>query len=321
VIRTGIAGWIDKSLIESGKFYPAGCTSAEDRLVFYSSQFPVVEVDSTYYGMPNRRNAELWVERTREDFRFDVKSFSLFTQHPTKPKALPTEIREGLPKDLVESNKNFYLDKAPPEVVDEAWDWFRDALEPLRAAGKLGAVFFQFPPWFFPSTRALSYIEQVQERMFGFPIAVEFRKRAWLDQSHATGTVDFLRQRGIPYVAVDAPQGFDSALPPVAEATSPELAIVRFHGRNREAWDLKGVPPSVRFRYLYSDDELAEWEPKVRALAGEAQEVHAVMNNNYSDYSVRNARRLAELLEQNGAQVSSPLGGEVSSQGDDGGAA
>lgn len=297
MIRTGIAGWIDKSLIESGKFYPAGCTSAEERLHFYSSQFPLVEVDSTYYGMPNKRNAELWVERTPADFKFDVKSFSLFTQHPTKPKALPKEIREGLPKALVEADKNFYIDKAPPEVVDEAWDWFRDALDPLREAGKLGAVFFQFPPWFFPSTRALTYLEQVQERMFGFPIAVEFRKRDWLDESHGAGTLDFLRQRGIPYVAVDTPQGFDTALPPVAEVTSPELAVIRFHGRNQETWAQKGAPPSVRFRYLYSDEELAEWVPKVRELAGEAKEIHAVMNNNYSDYSVRNAHRLAELLE------------------------
>jgi len=303
VIRTGIAGWIDKSLIESGKFYPEGCTSAEERLVFYASQFPLVEVDSTYYGMPNRRNAELWVERTPADFKFDVKSFSLFTQHPTKAKSLPKEIREGLPKELVETNQNFYLDKAPAEVVDDSWEWFRDALEPLRSAGKLGAVFFQFPPWFFPSTRSLAYLEQVQERMFGFPIAVEFRKREWLDDTHAEGTLDFLRRRRIPHVAVDAPQGFHTALPPVAEVTSPELAVVRFHGRNRETWDQKGAPPSVRFRYLYSDEELAEWVPKVKQLSGETAEVHAVMNNNYSDYSVRNAKRIAELLEQQQAEV------------------
>lgn len=272
--------------------------------MFYASQFPLVEVDSTYYGMPSRRNAELWVERTPADFKFDVKSFSLFTQHPTKPKALPPAIREGLPKELIEADQNFYLEKAPADVVDESWEWFRDALEPLRAAGKLGAVFFQFPPWFFPSTRSLSYLEQVQERMFGFPIAIEFRKREWLDESHAAGTLDFLRRRGIPYVAVDAPQGFHTALPPVAEATSPDLAIVRFHGRNRETWEQKGAPPSVRFRYLYSDEELAEWVPKVKHLAGESAEVHAVMNNNYSDYSVRNAKRLAELLEQQQAGAS-----------------
>ena len=299
-VRTGIAGWIDKSLIESRRFYPAGCTSSEERLQYYASQFSLVEVDSTYYGLPQRRNAELWVERTPPGFTFDVKSFSLFTHHPTRANALPKEIREGLPRDLIESGRTFYVDKAPPAVVDEAWEWFRDFLEPLRSAGRLGAVFFQFPPWFFPSTKALTYIEQVQERMFGFAVAVEFRKRDWLDERHREGTLEVLRGRAIPYVAVDTPQGFDTALPPVAEVTSPELAVVRFHGRNAETWERKGAPPSVRFQYLYADEELGSWVPKIQRLAGEAREVHAIMNNNFQDYSVLNARRLAELLEMPG---------------------
>ena len=297
-MRAGIAGWIDKSLIESGLFYPPGCTSSEERLTFYGTQFPLVEVDSTYYGMPVRKNSDLWVARTPSDFRFDVKSFSLFTQHPTKANALPKEVREGLPLQLQQPGTSFYLDKVPDPVVDAAWDWFRDALEPLRDAGKLGAVFFQFPPWFHPSTKALGYIEQVQERLFGFPIAVEFRTSDWLDERHAEGTLDFLRRRGIPYVAVDTPQGHRTALPPVAEVTSGELAVVRFHGRNRETWDKRGAPPSEKFRYLYSDAELREWVPKIQHLAGETKEVHAVMNNNYSNYSVENARRLDELLTE-----------------------
>lgn len=299
-IRTGIAGWIDKSLIESGKFYPPGCTSSEERLTFYGTQFRLVEVDSTYYGMPVRRNSDLWVERTPADFKFDVKSFSLFTNHPTKAGALPKEIREGLPEKMRHPTTSFYLEKAPPAVVDESWEWFRDALEPLRAAGKLGAVFFQFPPWFYPSSRALGYIEEVQERMFGFLVAIEFRHRDWLDERHLEGTLDFLKSRGLPYVAVDTPQGFTSALPPVAKATSPELAIIRFHGRNRETWNQKGAPPNVRFRHFYTDAELGEWVPKIQRLAGEAREVHAVMNNNYSNYSVENARRLQELLAEAG---------------------
>lgn len=297
-VRTGIAGWIDKSLIESGRFYPPGCTSSEERLTFYGTQFSLVEVDSTYYGMPVRKNSELWVRRTPPDFKFDVKSFSLFTNHPTRASTLPKEIREGLPAPLQQPGVNFYLEKAPAAVVDESWEWFRDALEPLRAAGKLGAVFFQFPPWFYPSSRALGYIEEVQERMFGFTVAIEFRHRDWLDDRHLEGTLEFLRRRALPYVAVDTPQGFTSALPPVAEATSGELAIVRFHGRNRATWDQKGAPPSVRFRHFYSDGELREWVPRIERLAGRAREVHAVMNNNYSNYSVENARRLAELLEE-----------------------
>lgn len=297
MVRCGIAGWVDRELIASRSFYPPGVTSPEDRLQFYATQFPLVEVDSSYYALLPKRNAELWVARTPVGFVFDVKSFSLFTHHPTAPRALPPELREGIPAQLVDK-KSVYLEQLPPEVVDAAWDAFREALEPLRQAGKLGAVFFQFPPWFFPSTRSLAYIEECQERMHGFRVAVEFRRRAWLDDRHLEGTLAFLRARGIPYVAVDAPQGFDTAMPPVFEATSPELAVVRFHGRNRQTWDLKGAPPSVRFRHYYSDAELLEWVPRILAMEEQVAEVHAIMNNNYSNWSVANAKRLEQLLER-----------------------
>jgi uncharacterized protein YecE (DUF72 family) len=297
VIKFGIAGWVDKELISSGKFYPPDVTSSEDRLRFYASQFPLVEVDSTYHGMPSRKNSELWVERTPPDFTFDVKSFALFTQHPTNPKSLPPAIREMLPAELA-ARKSFYLDQLPPQAVDAAWEEFRDALEPLRAGGRLGAVFFQFPPWFYPTTSALSYIEQCQERMFGFPIAVEFRRRTWLDERHKVGSLEFLRARDIPYVTVDAPQGFESAMPPIAETTSRSLAVVRFHGRNWRTWNRKGAPPSVRFQHHYSDEELREWVPRILEMEEQVAEVHAIMNNNYSNYAPTNARRLEELVEE-----------------------
>jgi uncharacterized protein YecE (DUF72 family) len=236
------------------------------------------------------------VARTPEGFTFDVKSFSLFTQHPTNPKALPPELRAELPAVLADK-KSIYLEQLTPELVDAAWDAFRDALEPLRDAGRLGAVFFQFPPWFFPSTRNLAHVEQCQERMHGFQVAVEFRRRTWLDDSHAGGTLAFLRSRGIPYVAVDTPQGFDSSMPPVFETTSPRLAVVRFHGRNHRNWDLKGAPPSVRFQHNYTDAELSEWVPRLQAMEQGAEEVHAIMNNNYSNWATANAKRLEELIE------------------------
>jgi uncharacterized protein YecE (DUF72 family) len=297
MIRCGIAGWIDKELIGSRKFYPPGVTTSEERLQFYAGQFSMVEVDSTYYGMPARKNSDLWIARTPPSFVFDVKSFSLFTQHPTSPRALPPEIRAELPPALAQK-KSIYLEQLPPAIVDAAWDAFRDALEPLRQAGQLGAVFFQFPPWVFPSTRSLAHIEQCQERMHGFPVAVEFRRREWLDERRAAGTLAFLRSLGIAYVAVDAPQGFASSMPPVFETTSQRLAVVRFHGRNHRNWDLKGAPPSVRFRHNYSDAELAEWVPRIRAMEDQVAEVHAIMNNNYSNWATANARRLDELIAE-----------------------
>ena len=226
----GIAGWVDKSLIDSKLFYPLAVKSSGDRLRFYASQFSLVEVDSTYYGIPKPESAEAWAAQTPAGFTFDVKSFSLFTNHPTRPASLPPDIREQLPADRLE--KNVYLEHMPDELLDEAWDRFRAAIEPLRAAGKLGAVFFQFPPWFLPSSRSLAYVEQVQERMHGFQLAVEFRKPEWLDARHREGTLAFLRSRDIPYVAVDVPPGHATSMPSVGEVTSSKLAVVRFHGRN-----------------------------------------------------------------------------------------
>src|SRR6202035_4585814 len=231
-VKVGIAGWIDKSLIDSKLFYPLSVKTSEERLNFYASQFSLVEVDSTYYGMPKPENSELWVARTPKDFTFDVKSFSLFTNHPTKPMALPKDIRDELPEKLRE--KNVYLEQMPDELVDESWERFRIALEPLRAAGKLGAVFFQFPPWFLPLSRSLAYIEQCQERMFGFQVAVEFRKPEWLDARHLDGTLAFLRTRDLPYVRGGLPQGQHTSMPPVHDVTSRSLAVVRFHGRNHD---------------------------------------------------------------------------------------
>jgi uncharacterized protein YecE (DUF72 family) len=293
-VRCGIAGWVDKSLIDSKLFYPLHVKSSEERLQFYASQFSLVEVDSTYYGIPKPENSELWVARTPADFTFDIKSFSLFTNHPTKPMALPKDIRDELPERL--RSKNIYLEQMPEELLDESWERFRLALEPMRAARKLGAVFFQFPPWFLPSSKALSYIEQCQERMSGIQIAVELRKLDWFDARHVDGTLAFLRSRDIAHVAVDVPQGLATSLPSIAQTTSSKLAVIRFHGRNRETWEIKGAPPNLRFRYEYREDELAEWVPRIKEMERSAQQVHALMNNNYSNYSVKNAHQLERLL-------------------------
>jgi len=295
-VLCGIAGWADRSLIDSKLFYPMSIKTSAERLGFYATQFPLVEVDSTYYGIPKPETVESWAAQTPAGFTFDVKSFSLFTNHPTRPLSMPPDLREALPAALREK-RNLYLEQLPDDIVDESWERFRAALEPLRAAGKLAAVFFQFPPWFLPSSRSLAYVEQCQERMHGFQVAVEFRRPEWLDPRHRDGTTAFLSSRGIPYVAVDVPEGHATSMPSVSDVTSDKLAVVRFHGRNHETWDLKGVPPNVRFRYDYSDQELSEWVPRIKEMERSAGRVHALMNNNYSNYSVKNAQQLERLIE------------------------
>jgi uncharacterized protein YecE (DUF72 family) len=96
---------------------------------------------------------------------------------------------------------------------------------------------------------------------------------------------------------VDAPQGMRSSLPPIGAVTSPDLAVVRFHGRRAETWEAKGIPVVERFRYLYGTDELGEWVPRIREAAAQVKDVHVLMNNCYANYGTTNARELADMLQ------------------------
>ena len=292
-LRVGTASWTDKTLLESG-WYPADANTPEKRLKFYAQNFDVVEVDSTYYGLPSERNAALWVERTPTDFTFDVKAFSLMTGHPLQVRGIPKDLREGLPEGSRVPAKD-----VPPEVADRVWEMFGQALMPLHSAGKLGLVMFQYPQWFMPGKKAREEILAARERLPDYDIAVEFRQGAWFaDQDATRKTFDFLRAEGIPYVAVDMPQGFKVSVPPVAEATSDRFAVIRFHGRREETWTKKDVHPTERFRYDYSDQELKEWVPRAEHLTEEAKETHALFNNCYRDYAVRNARTFGDMVPE-----------------------
>jgi uncharacterized protein YecE (DUF72 family) len=300
-ILTGTASWTDPTLLESG-WYPTEADSAEERLRYYASTFPLVEVDSTYYGLPSERTSVLWADRTPDHFTFDFKAFRLFTDHPTPLKALPRAIRDELPADLKEK-ANIYAKDLPAEMVDHIWEMYRQALMPVHSAGKLGAVFLQFPHWFFYSKENMQKILNAREHLPDYQVAVEFRQPSWMTEEHAEGTLDFLREHGIAYTSVDEPQGTKASIPPVAAATTPDLSVVRFHGRRAETWDKRGVGVEERFKYLYSEAELQEWVPKVERLASETQQVHVLMNNCYADYGVRNAQQLAHMLQRDGATV------------------
>jgi uncharacterized protein YecE (DUF72 family) len=295
-LRIGISSWTEPTLIKESDFYPKGVNSAEERLKFYASQFPIVEVDSTYYFPPSERNSVLWIERTPKDFEFDIKAYSLLTNHPTRLESLYKDVREALPQELTEK-KTVYREKVPEKLVDEVWERFRDALMPLHSAGKLGSVLFQFPQWFVIGRKNKDYIVQCKERLPDYQISVELRHKSWMERGNDEETLAFLSDHDIAYVCVDMPQGFDSSIPPIAAATSKDLAVVRFHGRDPEAWKTKSQRAADRFRYDYSTKELEEWVPKVGSLAEEARETHVIMNNCYRDYAVKSARQLAGLLE------------------------
>ncbi|TMK30095.1 MAG: DUF72 domain-containing protein [Actinobacteria bacterium] len=296
-VLVGISSWTERTLMKEGNFYPSGAKTAEARLQFYASQFPIVEVDSTYYFPPSERNAILWLERTPKDFTFNIKAYSLLTNHPTKRESLYADLRDELPKEL-EKKRNLYREQLPEDAVEQVWQRFHDALMPLHSAGKLGAVLFQFPQWFVIARKNKEYVLECRDRLKDFRIAVEFRHKSWLEERNREETIGFLEENGLPFVCVDMPQGFDSSLPPIAIATSKDLAMVRFHGRDPKAWTTKSETAAERFRYEYKEKELREWVPKIKDLSQQARETHVLMNNCYRDYAVNNARELRSLLEE-----------------------
>jgi uncharacterized protein YecE (DUF72 family) len=293
-IRIGTCSWTDPTLTSTDAFYPREKMTAEERLDFYSQEFPIVEVDSTYYAPPSDRTAGLWVERTPASFTFDIKAFRLLTQHPTPPSALWKDFRSELPAEVAEK-KNIYMRDLPREVQAEAVKLFRDGLMPLHSAGKLGVILFQMPPFVYPTRGSFGYLKWVAEQLEDFQLAVEFRNGRWLDEENQKDTLDFLERHNLAYVCVDEPQGFKSSVPPVV-ATTARIAEVRFHGRNSENWEKKGITAAERFRYDYSKAELAEWVPRVKSLAEQADSVSLLMNNCYADMGIKSAYLMADLL-------------------------
>jgi uncharacterized protein YecE (DUF72 family) len=294
-IRVGTASWTDPTMTASGVFYPGGADTAEERLGYYASRFPIVEIDATYYALPSARTSQLWVERTPPDFLFDVKAHALMTGQPSETRRLPKILREALPAGLV-AKPRVYAKDLPAEIRDGIWDTFLAGVAPLRERGQLGSVLLQYPRWFYPSHESRESILEAKTRLDGVTCAVEFRHRSWLSEKNAERTIGFLADNAIPLVMVDGPQGLASSMPPILAVTSPELAVVRFHGRRAETWEAAGVPTVERYRYLYDREELAEWVPRIREASRQARDVHVLMNNCYANYGTTNAREIAALL-------------------------
>ena len=290
----GITARTDPSLVESGELYPPKAVSAEERLRYYAAHFPVTEVDSTFYHPPSERNSELWAERTPPDFQFDVKAFRLLTLHATPTSDLWRDLRSALPREQV-IKERIYARNLPPEFVLEALRRVLSALDPLQTSGRLGFLLFQFPWYVYPGRNGYGYLEFLADAIQDRRVGVEFRQPRWMDDRHRERTLAFLSEHHLIYVCVDEPQGFRSSVPPVAASTA-DLAAVRFHGRNTEAWEAPGKDPALRTAYDYRDDELAEWMPRIATLHEGGRPVHLLFNNVYRGAAVRNARALARLL-------------------------
>lgn len=295
VVSVGTAGWTDPTLIAPGVFYPGHATSAEDRLRYYAERFPLVEVDSSYYALPSRRSAELWVERTPPDFTFNLKANALMTGQPSEVSRLPKALREALPAALQEKQRIYGKD-LPAELYDAVWSWYTDALEPLHAAGKLGAVLLQYPRWFLPSRESAAEVLDAKRRLGELGGAVEFRNHRWLTGRTRERTLEFLAEHDLPHVMVDGPQGMDSSVPPEPAVTSKRLAVLRLHGRRADRWEAPSVSAAERYRYLYDRDELAGWLPGLAEAARQVKRTHVILNNCYANYGTTNALEMMALL-------------------------
>ena len=294
-VLVGTSSWTDRSLVESGRFYPPSVTKPEERLRYYASQFPIVEIDSSYYGIPTVANARLWVDRTPPGFVFNIKAYRLFTRHQTPIASVAKDIRAAIgPRDKA----SIYEQDVADDVKLELWRQFRAVLEVMRAAGKLGAVHFQFAPWVAFHPESFDYIEHCRAMLAGFTLAVEFRNRTWFDsEKHAVRTLEFERDNGLVNVVVDAPQRVASTIPSVWQVTNPALAVVRLHGRNRDTWNKNGLTASSqRFNYEYAPAELQEVAANVIELACKADRVHVLFNVNHQDQGQRAAKALSALL-------------------------
>ncbi len=281
------------------RWYPRGVSSAEARLRYYAERFDTVEVDSTFYGLPRPEYAENWARRTPEGFTFHVKAYGLMTWHEVDERSLHPELREY----AYERAHHGRVRLPEPHMLERTFALFAEALEPLRAAEKLGGVLMQFPPYFAATDPArtphhLDYLESAQAMLepLGAPMLVEFRHPSWVTGEQRDRTMRFLADRGMAYVSVDAPQFPEhSTMPPLSEATAP-WAYVRMHGRNREAYFARNLSASERFDWLYTSDELGEWREPVRRLAERTERTWVMFNNCRYDYAPRNAREMAEIL-------------------------
>jgi uncharacterized protein YecE (DUF72 family) len=272
-VRVGTCSWADESL--SAWWYPKGIRTAEDRLRYYAERFDTVELDASYYRLPDEEQARRWVERTPPGFLFHVKAFGMMTRHPVRIEQLPPDLR-----DAAEADERGRVDRPSRELRAEVFARFHAGLEPLREAGKLGGILLQFPPYIVSKASSRDYIAWAKEQLGGDEALVEFRHRSWFDDDQRADTLSFLEELGAGHVVVDAPKTDARNLVPTVLARTSPIVYVRFHGRNAKTWNVRGTSAAQRFDYLYSDEELEEWVEPLQELAEGAEQAYAVFNNN-----------------------------------------
>jgi uncharacterized protein YecE (DUF72 family) len=251
------------------RWYPRGVSSPATRLAYYAERFDTVEIDSPFYHLPSPETAAKWAERTPAGFVFNAKASAEMTGHRDADR-------------------------------EESFAAFREALAPLEESGKLRGVLLQYHPSIKKSDEAKEELTRVRALLDPLVPLVEFRHRSWLEQWERDDTFSFLEQHGCAYVSVDSPKTRASNVLPRVSAVTHRVAYIRFHGRNWKTWNIRGGKSSDRFDWMYSAEELAEWVGPIERLAGEADEVYALFNNNRDDFAPQSANILRGLLDEAG---------------------
>ena len=274
------------------RWYPKKMAAGE-RLGWYAQHFEMVEVNSTFYSVPEPRMVERWCAATPDDFTFDVKLHQLFSFHSTQAKLLPPDLQR---RAEIDARGNV---KSTPDLQETLLKTFLRATSIFRDAGKLGVFLLQLSPAFSPRKHELAELERLIEMLSGYDLAIEFRNRKWASGDQLRSTIDFVQKHHAIFVNVDAPASDHFMVMPsdIDEVTNPDVAYLRLHGRNAKAY-ITGKTVAARFDYDYSEDEIAEVAQRSRKLANEARELHVIFNNNNLDYAPRAALRLRKALGQ-----------------------
>jgi len=289
-ILVGTASWSDPGFVE--RWYPKKMPASE-RLRWYAQHFDMVEVNSTFYSVPEPRMVERWCAATPDDFTFDVKLHQLFSFHSTPAKLLPPDLQRRAETD---GRGNV---KSTPDLQEALLKIFLRGTSIFCDVGKLGVLLLQLSPAFSPRKHELGELEPLVDMLRDYKLAIEFRNRNWVVGDQLRSTTDFMQKHHTIFVNVDAPDSdhFMVMRSDVDEVTNSNVAYLRLHGRNAKGY-ITGKTVAARFDYDYSENEIAEVAERSRKLAREARELHVIFNNNNLDYAPRAALRLRKALGQ-----------------------
>lgn len=267
MIRVGLSGWGDHQ-----NLYDQEIPANRNKLRTYSAHFPIVELDSSFYAIQPEKNHLKWIDETPPHFSFIAKAYQGMTGHLRGDN--PYSSTEGM------------------------FTKFKMSIQPLRDAGKLKAVLFQYPPWFDCKKDNVRILRYARKAMGDIPVALEFRNGTWFHADMRDKTLKFMEDEGWIHSICDEPQAGTGSIPTILQPTNRTLTIVRMHGRNAGGWNNTGDENwrAVRYLYRYNAEELAEWKRNLEQLQERTEEVCVIFNNNSGGDAAANAKALMAMM-------------------------